>query len=148
MTAGRRGPYDGPAVLDESFREVAEARLRKFWADAVTKAGGTDELSDRLAKMGIVGRDGPYHPKTIEAWRGGRRQASADVAFAVAADLEISLDNYVFGRALEQPDEVLAKKVADLEATQDLLMGWMLRNPEFAELVRRRDEQQREELGA
>jgi transcriptional regulator with XRE-family HTH domain len=104
---------------------MAEARLKKFWADALTKAGGTEELAGRLARLGVEGRDGPYNPKSIEAWRGGRRQPGADVLLVVATDLGLSLDHYMFGRVLDQPAD-LAAEAQDLRRRQGILMGWLL----------------------
>lgn len=125
-------------MLEESFRDGVDARLKTFWADALRKAGGTDRLAERLAELGILGRDGrPYNRKSIEAWRGGRRQPGADVLLVVALDFHISIDRYLFTEAQPDPD-ALAAKVAELERFQDLILTWAYSDERFVETIRTR----------
>jgi len=143
------------------MREVVEKRLRQFWADALRKAGegtertsfanGAERLADRLEKLGYLGqKDGAYNPKSIAAWPRGARLPAAEVMFAVAIDLDMSLDEYVHGRKLEAV--TLESRLADLaalvtdlrerleqaEENQDVLIEHARRDPAFRDAVRKR----------
>lgn len=115
--------YDGGAVEKRSIKEVSEARLRDFVADAITAAGGTDKLAETLAQLGFQGaKGGAYNPGSIANWKSGTRQPDAEVVFALARRLDLSLDKYVFGEdvppALPEIVDEHGRRLGELE-------GWL-----------------------
>lgn len=122
-------------MVDDSVREMAEARLKRFWADALQRAAGGSEvisagaeiLAGRLDELGFKGRKGePYNPESIAAWPAGRRFPGPEVMIAVAIDLDMSLDHYIHGRVIEMSGSEVAVEVERLRERQGVLTGWIL----------------------
>ena len=154
MTVALADPYDVRAVDHESVKGEASVRLKSFWADALRKAAGSTEdgpgtraegarrLAARLGELGVEGHRGrPLHPKSIEAWAGGRRQPGADVLFLVARHLDMSLDQYAFGAVRQELDDDLAQQIGELWRRVSVLSDWLLEvgtplGLDFAERIR------------
>lgn len=128
-------PYAGRAVVDDLEREIVRARLKRFLV-AVIDAKGPKTVARDLTSRGWS-----YEEGTVRSWR-GRKNPPPDVAFALAAMYGISLDEY----ALVTPQPDLAKRVQDLETTQDVMLNYLMGDPAFVDVImKRRDEQRRKE---
>lgn len=77
-------------------------------------------LAAELEERGLTGSHGRYATPTIYRWAGGGIMPSADVLLEAARIVELSIDAYLYGYALEAPVsrsefEVLRDTVAGLQ---------------------------------
>jgi transcriptional regulator with XRE-family HTH domain len=133
-------------LVRERFSDVYGRLIDRIFE----RAGSPEAVGLELKNMGYLAAEGrPYSPRTMRSWRSRDHRPDPEQLLALAARYEISIDKLLFGQqheaeAIEQLREQ-AKKIADLETTQDFLLAWNMRDPEFVAEVRRRDEQRREE---
>jgi transcriptional regulator with XRE-family HTH domain len=82
-------------MTDPKVAELAVEEVARFCAAAIRRAGGERQLAERLSTLGFRGRQEGLTAGAVRAWRLGVSVPGADVVFALAAVLGLSLDRTI-----------------------------------------------------
>ncbi len=121
------------------------ARVGREYFERIERSAGTRKAI--VAALRAVGYS--VSEQAVGAWVRGESEPDLAVTAWLGERFGVSFDEVVLGRrfqdAISDQLQDQAKRIQDLETTQDHLLAWAMSDSKFVEAIRRRDERRREE---